>query len=162
MDSDSNYSIMFILNDLVELKKYVSANPNIKDLNIDGDNIIMYCAAYGNSDTFDYLISQGCSIYYKNFRNFTPLHEACAFGKKEIIHYILYNDNTLINSVSTTGRTILHEVFKYNQVDTFQYLLKFYSKDINALNVKDIYNKLPIEYTNNNNIISIAYLSNLF
>lgn len=158
---NTEYSIMTILNDLIELKNYVINNPNIKDLNIDGDNIIMYCAAYGNSDTFNYLISQGCSIYYKNNRNFTPLHEACAFGKKDIIHYILNRDKTLINNISTTGRTILHEIFKYNQLDTLQYILSFYSINISSLNVKDCYGKLPIDYTNNNDIISIAYLNNL-
>jgi ankyrin repeat protein len=140
------------LTDINKLTKFLKDKTNIENIFFDGDNIIMWCAAYGNSETFDYLIKNGCSIYYKNNRGYTPLHESCAFGKTSIIHYILHNDINLIKSVSSNGRTILHELFKYNQYDALSYLISYYPKHLNSLKIKDNYGKFPEEYTSDNNM----------
>jgi ankyrin repeat protein len=132
------------------LKKKLNMLENkekISDISVDGENIIMMCAAYGNSDTFDYLVSLGCKIDYENSRKYTPLHEACAFGKDGIVHYILHNNNKLIQKKAQNGRTILHEIFKYNQYNLLRYLLAYYKEHLNSLNIKDAYGKMPSDYT---------------
>jgi ankyrin repeat protein len=147
-----DFKIIEALGNITKLKTLFNDNTDMKNIMIYGDNIIMYCAAYGNSETFDYLIKNGCTNYYKNNRGYTPLHEACAFGKNDIIHYILYNDINLINSTSSNGRTILHEIFKYNQYNTLSYLISYYGKYLNKLKIKDNYGKIPEEYTTDNNM----------
>jgi len=152
MSNLSDFEIIEKLDNITKLKTLFNDNTDIKNMIINGDNIIMNCAAYGNSETFDYLIKNGCSIYYKNSQDYTPLHEACAFGKTDIIHYILYNDINLINSTSSNGRTILHEIFKYNQYNTLSYLISYYGKYLYKLKIKDNYGKIPEEYTTDNNM----------
>jgi len=152
MSNLTDFEIIEALGNITRLQTLFDNNSNVKNVIINGDNIIMYCAAYGNSETFDYLIKNGCTIHYKNIRGYTPLHEACAFDKTDIIHYILHNDINLINSSSSNGRTILHEIFKYNQYNTLSYLISYYGKYLNKLKIKDNYGKFPEEYTTNNDM----------
>jgi ankyrin repeat protein len=152
MTNLTDFEIIEALGNITQLQTLFDKNPNVSNIIINGDNIIMYCAAYGNSETFDYLIKNGSSIYFKNSRGYSPLHEACAFGKTDIIHYILCNDIKLIESTSSNGRTVLHEIFKYNQYNTLSYLISYYSKYLKQLKIKDNYGKLPEDYTINNDM----------
>jgi ankyrin repeat protein len=102
---------------------------NGANLNIPGNRISLNCAAAsGYNDIVNILLEHGVEINNKSRRNgYSPLIEACAFGKEETVE-ILLKHKAKVNITDNNGETALDHAFKEQTIK----LLKSYGAKTGA------------------------------
>ena len=162
-DSIDGKTPLFISLDLynIEISKFLienGANYNIID-NLN-NNILHYCAFFGELNLFEYFFNKGINInnqnlYYdhnskKYFPHHTPLHICAKYNILNIANFII-NNNGNINIQNFKGKTPLHICCQKCNFDFCKLLIN--NKIDKSL--KDINNKTSLDYCIEYNLIEL-------
>jgi ankyrin repeat protein len=68
---------------------------NVNAANIEGDNALHWAARAGDLDAARLLIAAGIDVNQSGDLGYTPLHEACAAGSREMVQLLVDHDADL-------------------------------------------------------------------
>ncbi|RWS03352.1 ankyrin repeat-containing protein-like protein, partial [Dinothrombium tinctorium] len=111
------------------LLKY-GAEPNRQDCK--GRTAAHCGAAKGQLETLKILAHQGANLWMRNVKGDLPLHEAIKSGRKELVWWLLEQQQGAVNVTNTFGRTPLHLAAIQNNVEMCKILIDA-GADINAV-----------------------------
>lgn len=98
----------------------------------------------------EYNAEINCIANGDDIRHVTLLNAACINGKIDIVEFLLENNADMITADSN-GMTPLHHATKRNFKEIIQLLLN----KMNNIEIKDLYDKMPIDYTNDPDVIEM-------
>lgn len=130
----------------------LGANVNAKKIR--GETPLHGACICGGLEIVQELVKYGADVNslarYDLGANYTPLHLACVNGHDTIAEFLLQNGSDVTN-VTSGGETPLHLAVLYNRLVVIKLLLE----KMNDIEIKDINNKRPIDYTTNPKIIDM-------
>ncbi|XP_062588290.1 uncharacterized protein LOC134249956 [Saccostrea cucullata] len=77
--------------------------PKLRDIQLKGDTIIQYAAAYGSKDMLMFLLEQGYKASDCNPNRENALHRACKEGNMETVRFICTKYPDLLNAIDNDG-----------------------------------------------------------
>ena len=123
-------------------------NINYKDEN--GYSALHYASEEGNLKIVDILLKSNCDPNINNNEKKTPIHLSAKKGYFDVSKKLLEN-GALLNVYDSEKNSPLHYVCIFNHVELFKYFLGKFPK----ADSKNIYGKMPIDLTNNEEIKTI-------
>ena len=151
--ANTNYKTSFN-SEYINTNSTILNNNNICEiLNKNGWNVIHYSCYLGHSEILDFILNKfnkpNINLNLTNNEGWSPLLLAVYKNHIKCIQILMGCEGINVNYLGPTG-TALHIACKKNHRDIVSLLL--YKADIF---IKDKYNKIPIEYAHDKNIIKL-------
>ena len=142
------------------LEQILSLPKKLKNINFQDENgftALHYSCDEGNFKIVKILLKINCETNIKNNEKKTPLHLASIRGFFDISKKLIEN-GALLNVYDSEKNSPLHYVCMHNYIE----LLKYFLTKLPQADEKNIYGKMPIDLTTNNEIKNILenYLKN--
>ena len=135
---------------LETLEQIFALPPNLININYQDENgfsALHYSCDEGNLKIVEILLKANCETNIKNNEKKTPLHLASKRGYFDISKKLIEN-GALLNIYDAEKNTPIHYVCMGNHIE----LLKYFLGKLPQADSKNIYEKMPIDLTNNKEI----------
>ncbi|XP_062570980.1 ankyrin-3-like [Saccostrea cucullata] len=116
------------------VKLLIEKGIHIESLNNKGETVLHVCCRRGKIKMINYLVNNNENLLdIKDPDGGTALHSACKFGDKKVVS-LLIRKGANINSLTKSGKSVLHNACLNGKFDACKYLIDNYQQ---ILNVKD-------------------------
>ena len=89
-----------------------------------GNTALHYSIIFNNIKAFDLLIKYDSNILINDNNDDDSLHLSVLYKRKDILEKILKVNNVNINSINSSGETVLHYASNYNLIEIASILIK--------------------------------------